>query len=142
MAGKDTLVEQRDPEELYGPLMQVVNRRRRNSATQNTPGAKGGLSKSRDGMASRYLVLVEEQGMAEGRLEMVGDDENQGLRMLGREKELSHNVLVLDVMLVTESHGVVMERSRSSLGGKEGIGLGLKKETMGSSSMVLHSKVR
>ncbi|KAL4366196.1 hypothetical protein GQ457_05G015820 [Hibiscus cannabinus] len=109
--------------------MQVVNRRRRTSATKNLPNAKGGLSKSRDGIDSRFSVLDRE-------------DENQGLRVLEREKELSHTGHVSDSPVVAESHGVAMDRPRSSQGGKEGAGMGFKKAAAESSSTVLHSKVR
>ncbi|KAK8540065.1 hypothetical protein V6N12_046358 [Hibiscus sabdariffa] len=43
----------------------VVNRRRRNGTIQNNSRVKGGLSKTKDAMGSRYLVLVEEKDLDE-----------------------------------------------------------------------------
>ncbi|KAL4273588.1 hypothetical protein GQ457_13G013000 [Hibiscus cannabinus] len=113
MARKETVVEQRDPKELYGPWMQVVNRRRRPSATTQLSDAIGGLSNLRAGMGSRFSVLSENQMLVEECVVLDREDANQAI-----------------------------DRPRSSQGGKEGAGLGFKKAAVASSSMVIHSEVR
>ncbi|KAK8667537.1 hypothetical protein V6N13_007686 [Hibiscus sabdariffa] len=142
MAEKDNLVEQRDAEELYGPWMQVVNKRRCNGHIQSNLGEKGGLSKMKGAMGSRYSVLVEELGVEEGRLEPVRNDESPGLRLLGREKSLAHSAPASEAMIVTKSHGVTTDQTRSVPGNKEGLGSGSKKKARGDSSTVLISTAR
>ncbi|KAK8667538.1 hypothetical protein V6N13_007687 [Hibiscus sabdariffa] len=108
----------------------------------NNLGVKGGLSKTKGAMGSRYLVLVEELGVEEGRLEPVRNDESQGLRLLGREKGLAHSAPASQAMIVTKLHGVTTDRTRSVPGNKEGLGSGSKKKARGDSSTVLISTAR
>ncbi|KAK8563361.1 hypothetical protein V6N12_035509 [Hibiscus sabdariffa] len=109
---------------------------------ENNLGVKGGLSKTKGAMGSRYLVLVEELGVEEGRLEPVRNDESQGLRLLGREKGLAHSAPASQAMIVTKLHGVTTDRTRSVPGNKEGLGSGSKKKARGDSSTVLISTAR
>ncbi|KAK8586553.1 hypothetical protein V6N13_010142 [Hibiscus sabdariffa] len=55
----DKTSDQRKPEDLYGPWMQVVNRRRRNVGNLNL-GVNGGTRKERDTRGSRFTVLLPE----------------------------------------------------------------------------------
>ncbi|KAK8563365.1 hypothetical protein V6N12_035513 [Hibiscus sabdariffa] len=93
-------------------------------------------------MGSRYSVLVEELGVEEGRLEPVRNDESPGLRLLGREKSLAHSAPASEAMIVTKSHGVTTDQTRSVPGNKEGLGSGSKKKARGDSSTVLISTAR
>ncbi|KAK8502443.1 hypothetical protein V6N13_130507 [Hibiscus sabdariffa] len=124
MAEKDNIVEQQDPEELYNPQIQVVNRKGRIGAIQNNSGVKGD-------MGLRYSVLVEEHSTDEGRLEPEVNDGSQGFRILSREKDLTHHATDPEVMIVNGSHGVANERSLSTPGNKEGPVSSTKKESSG-----------
>ncbi|KAK8686736.1 hypothetical protein V6N13_125756 [Hibiscus sabdariffa] len=142
LAEKRNLVKKRDPAELYGPWMQVVNRRRRNGNIQNNLGVKSGQSKSKDDTGSRFSVLGEEQGLDEERLAPVGYEGNQGLRLLDREKGLAHSVPSSKVLVITESQDDATERSRNDLGNKEGPGLDLKKKAVENSATILSNTAR
>ncbi|KAK8684119.1 hypothetical protein V6N13_040153 [Hibiscus sabdariffa] len=53
-------VEQRKPEELYGPWMQVVNKRRRNSSNPSMSRAGERTTKQAERSGSRFAALAEE----------------------------------------------------------------------------------
>ncbi|KAL4291711.1 hypothetical protein GQ457_14G003420 [Hibiscus cannabinus] len=57
--GTDTITDKRKPDDLYGPWMQVVNRRRRNVGNLNL-GVNGGARKEQDTRGSRFTVLLYE----------------------------------------------------------------------------------
>ncbi|KAL4297736.1 hypothetical protein GQ457_12G008990 [Hibiscus cannabinus] len=61
--GSDTITDKRKPEDLYGPWMQVVNRRRRNVGNQNL-GVNGGARKEKDTRGSRFTLDVIDHASA------------------------------------------------------------------------------
>ncbi|KAL4320218.1 hypothetical protein GQ457_18G015180 [Hibiscus cannabinus] len=142
LAGKDKLIEQRDPKELYGPWMQVANRRRRTSTTKNSPGAEDGQGNLRDGTGSRFSVLSEERGLAEESLEVGKEDENRDIRVLAKEKVVLQTSAASVIPIVPESQGATMDRPRSSQGDKVDGGLVLREVVAGSSSTAVHSMAR
>ncbi|KAK8679086.1 hypothetical protein V6N13_144555 [Hibiscus sabdariffa] len=80
---------QRDPDDLYGPWMQVVNKRQRNLTNACTPGGSNGVNNG----GSRYAVLSDEGGMTTerdvGESREVQTDNNLGAASLRHRREES-----------------------------------------------------
>ncbi|KAK8680920.1 hypothetical protein V6N13_109858 [Hibiscus sabdariffa] len=53
----EKIVESRNLGDLYGPWMQVVNRRRRTFNSQDPNGVNGGTVKVKEVMGSRFVTL-------------------------------------------------------------------------------------
>ncbi|KAL4323225.1 hypothetical protein GQ457_11G016430 [Hibiscus cannabinus] len=107
--GSDTVTDKRKPEELYGPRMQVVNRRRRNAGNQNL-GVNGRARTGKDTRGSRFSVLAEESP-----LEVVRETSPQQVETVTRVGVASPaaQLEVLDhVSVIPERNGEAAEQQR------------------------------
>ncbi|KAL4368982.1 hypothetical protein GQ457_05G017200 [Hibiscus cannabinus] len=94
MERENNFTEQRNPQELYGPWMQVVNRRRRNVSNvtnRETPGRGVRLVAT---LGSRYDILADEPETVTEREDapmsvgMMGDEVEIWIRDLGRKGQM------------------------------------------------------
>ncbi|KAL4291239.1 hypothetical protein GQ457_14G000340 [Hibiscus cannabinus] len=69
----------RDPKDLYGPWMQVVNRRRRALGTRSTSNGKAAGSQRAGAMGSRYAILRDNVEDAQGSMQRSDGYLDQGL---------------------------------------------------------------
>ncbi|KAK8519930.1 hypothetical protein V6N12_003896 [Hibiscus sabdariffa] len=59
-SGAERVSETRKPDDLYGPWMQVTNRRRRNANVQGVGGRISGASRTKEIMGSRFQLLASD----------------------------------------------------------------------------------
>ncbi|KAL4383739.1 hypothetical protein GQ457_15G013700 [Hibiscus cannabinus] len=74
--------ESRNPTELYGPWMQVVNKRRRNVSLQRSPQIDIGSSRETVTLGSRFATLAEDVN------EGVAVEEDLGVFIPNREEQM------------------------------------------------------
>ncbi|KAK8539053.1 hypothetical protein V6N13_135817 [Hibiscus sabdariffa] len=59
-SGAERVSELRKPDDLYGPWMQVTNRRRQNANVQGVGGRISGVSRTKEIMGSRFKILASD----------------------------------------------------------------------------------
>ncbi|KAK8605028.1 hypothetical protein V6N13_082487 [Hibiscus sabdariffa] len=116
--GEGVEAEQRDPEELYGPWMQVVNRRRRNGIHQISTGIKGGSGKAKEVMGSRFTALAEETDMGTLQVELGLVMESHEPPMQYREMTSNSPIGVPKVAKTAGTNGMVESHVIDARGSK------------------------
>ncbi|KAK8627519.1 hypothetical protein V6N13_135128 [Hibiscus sabdariffa] len=106
-SGAERVSETRKPDDLYGPWMQVTNRRRRNANVQGVGGRISGASRTKEIMGSRFQLLASDSmdGVEEIPEQQQGNqDNNSSVEVVRRRGPVESRI----------SLGVVNETGMSS----------------------------
>ncbi|KAL4310718.1 hypothetical protein GQ457_01G027610 [Hibiscus cannabinus] len=120
--------EQRKPEDLYGPWMQVVNRRRHNFSKQGPSGENGGILSAREARGSRFAALASAMSdEIAAVVEPIAVDEEHGYQA---DHVTKKRVYVVNVLGASTSAGIGADtQNRNQLGSDKTIGDTVSGET-------------